>query len=246
MKTRSLGSVYALSETEIDPSCMRSSTKMSRRDTSRDEDRLDTGDDVIAAISNFFSNYSQRGSRDKEKAAASASRSLTASEMERLEGMWKQAKRELVAQSREIATLQARVVRERNAKASAAQSKEDEAAARVSAANHVDELRDRARFMELQFSEVKGENERLRLSYNEALMKLGESLRVLEEKASIHAQMSAFISSLELRIASLTEQGESLAADRNAVVAHSLEAMQVHDAAMQVRGRRERERSYPA
>jgi chromosome segregation ATPase len=210
--------------------------------SSQREDDEGGGDDVIEAISEFFSKYSQRGGprgRSGERssapsAATQSHRSLSSSEMARLESMWKQAKRELVAQSREIATLQARVVRERNAKASAAQARQDDIDAQRSAAKQVDELRDRARFMELQFSEVKGENERLRLSYNEALMKLGESLRVLEEKASIHAQMSTFISSLEMRIAALTEQGDSLKADRDAIVAHSLNAMQEHDAALQV------------
>ena len=157
---------------------------MSRhRSTSAPRSEAEHEEDVVEAISDFFSRYSQRrgdktGSGGGSSRSPSRNASLSSSEVARLESMWKHAKRELLSQSREIAQLQARVVRERAAKANAANSQQEEVAAQLSASRQVDELRDRSRFMELQFAEVKGENERLRLSYNEALMKLGESLRV--------------------------------------------------------------------
>ena len=137
-------------------------------------------EDVVEAISDLFSRYSQRRA---ESGSGSSSRSpsrggLSGSEVTRLESLWKATKKKLLSQSREIAQLQARAVREHAAKVNAANAQQEEAASQLSAARQVDALRDRSMFMEHQFAEVKGENERLRLSYNEALMKLGESLRV--------------------------------------------------------------------
>lgn len=146
-------------------------------------------EDVVEAISDLFSRYSQRRA---ESGSGSSSRSpsragLSGSEVTRLESLWKATKKKLLSQSREIAQLQARVVREHAAKVNAANAQQEEAASQLSAARQVDALRDRSMFMEHQFAEVKGENERLRLSYNEALMKLGESLRVCARRGATPA-----------------------------------------------------------
>jgi hypothetical protein len=99
-----------------------------RSASARDEDAAAQAheENVVEAISDFFSRYSQRRAADRGSSGSSRSPSrssggaLSSSEVARLESMWKHAKRELLAQSREIAQLQARVVRERAAKASAA------------------------------------------------------------------------------------------------------------------------------
>ncbi len=62
------------------------------------------------------------------------------------------------------------------------------------------ELRDHARLAELRLEESKSENSRLRANYEEALTKLAESLKVLEEKGRQMGLISQANKELEQRL----------------------------------------------
>ena len=72
------------------------------------------------------------------------------------------------------------------------------------------ELKDRIRFLELQLDEYKTDNTRLRSSYQEALTKLSESLRVLEEKATDNDRLKEENEELQQQVQSLEEEKESI------------------------------------
>ena len=146
--------------------------------------------------------------RARSRATTSA---LQATELSRLGEMWKQAQREAKEKERELARTRARLLREeRRAGTGGGQGRRGSGGEVAdTAVQDALAVRQQARDLELQLQEVQAENAELRANYDEALTKLGESLRVLEERAVSQATVTDSARELAAQVDAL--EGEKTA-----------------------------------
>jgi len=152
---------------------------------------------VLNTISDVFGRYAgesktagRRGESPLAARSKAATSALQATELSRLGELWKQAKHDAKEKERELARTRARLLREERKSASRASTSASQAAHSQAAVEDAVATRQHVRELEAQLHALRGENAELRTNYNEALTKLGESLRVLEERAEQQATVT--------------------------------------------------------
>jgi regulator of replication initiation timing len=172
---------------------------------------------VLSTISDLFGRYaaeSKSGGRRGESPLAARSKAATsalqATELSRLGELWKQAKYDAKEKERELARTRARLLREERKSASRASNAASQAAHSHAVMGDAFAVRQRVRELELNVDALSSENAELRTNYNEALTKLGESLRVLEERAEQQANVTDNARELADRVDTLESEKQSI------------------------------------
>lgn len=140
--------------------------------------------------------------------------SLDADEIARLGSMWRRAKSELKGSKREVIRLKARILRDAAEDRSRREGEAEEAAALALTASSARgsrvadqlQLQDRVRFLELQLEESRQHNGKLRAQHREAITRLDESYRVVEERSAVSKRLAQDVEELEAKVQELQEQ----------------------------------------
>ncbi len=172
---------------------------------------------VLSTISDVFGRYAgesksagRRGASPLAARSKVATSALQATELSRLGELWKQAKHDAKEKERELAQTRARLLREERKSASRASNSASQAAHSRAVLEDAFVVRQRVRELELEVDTLKSENAELRTNYNEALTKLGESLRVLEERAEQQASVTDSARELADKVDSLESEKKAI------------------------------------